>query len=100
MNKFKNFSGITKASNLIKAIANETRLLILCKLYSEESSVTDLVHYTGLSQSSISQHLANLREKQLVKTRRDQQTIYYSIDSPELIEVLKVLHKNFCQCNV
>lgn len=67
---------------LLKAVANEKRLVILCALYKKECSVGALEDVTRLSQSALSQHLAKLRKDGIVKTRRDAQTIYYSIKDP------------------
>ena len=73
------------AARLLKGLANENRLLVLCNLASGELSVGELNERVDLSQSALSQHLAVLREQQLVKTRRESQTIYYSLaDSPAL----------------
>ena len=64
---------------LLKALANQKRLMIVCALYNEEKSVGALEDIVGLSQSALSQHLARLRRDDIVKTRRDAQTIYYSL---------------------
>lgn len=85
------------AASLLLAMSNAKRLLILCKLVSGEMSVNALAEDVGLSQSALSQHLAKLRSRQLVKTRREAQTIYYSIASEEVMEVLKTLYGIFCQ---
>ena len=72
------------AARLLKLVANERRLLILCRLASAgEASVGELARIVGLSQSALSQHLAKLRRDSLVRTRRDAQTIYYSLASRE-----------------
>ena len=67
------------AATMLKAIANESRLLILCHLEGKEMSVTELNDHLELSQSALSQHLAVLRKNELVTTRRESQTIYYSL---------------------
>jgi len=64
-------AGHIEASALMKAMSNEARLMILCRLFDDEKSVTELEQMIGLSQSAISQHLAILRENQLVNTKRD-----------------------------
>ncbi len=70
---------LEQASVLLKALSNESRLLILCILRANgEKNVTELEKLVGLSQSALSQHLARLRRDELVTTRRDAQTIYYS----------------------
>lgn len=85
-----------EASILLKAMSNEHRLLILCQLVPGEKSVGELVRLVGLSQSALSQHLARLRRDNLVRTRRDAQTIYYSIASAEPLAMLKLLYQLFC----
>ncbi len=72
-------SNVALASNLLKALSNERRLLIMCALYKGEKNVGELEEIVGLSQSALSQHLARLRKDGLVTTRRDAQTIYYSL---------------------
>lgn len=80
---------ISNATNLLKALANQKRLEILYILDSEiEKSVSEILPTTGLTQSALSQHLARLREYDLVKTRRDAQTIYYSIKCEKLRALL------------
>ncbi len=85
-----------RASYLLKAMSNEHRLLILCQLVGTERSVGELVKLVGLSQSALSQHLARLRRERLVKTRRDAQTIYYSVASDEALTLLKKLYEIYC----
>ncbi len=68
-----------RASDLLKALGNEHRLVIRCELMGGEKSVGALVRRVGLSQSALSQHLARLRRDELVQTRRAAQTIYYSL---------------------
>jgi ArsR family transcriptional regulator len=84
------------AAHLLKALANEHRLMILCKLAEGELSVGDLVAAIGLSQSALSQHLAKLRADRLVTTRRDAQTIYYRLASADAARVLEVLADIYC----
>ncbi len=67
------------AVKLLKALSNEKRLLIVCSLYQGEKSVGALEDIVGLSQSALSQHLARLRRDKLVRTRREAQTVYYSV---------------------
>ena len=85
-----------EASVLLKAMSNEHRLMILCQLVTGEKSVGELVRLVGLSQSALSQHLARLRRDNLVRTRRDAQTIYYSMASAEPMAVLRLLDQIFC----
>ncbi len=69
----------SEAAETLKLLANEQRLRLLCRLSAGEASVGALVELCGLSQSSVSQHLARLREGRMVATRRDGTTIYYSL---------------------
>jgi DNA-binding transcriptional ArsR family regulator len=85
-----------KASSLLKAMSNEHRLLILCQLVNGEKSVGELVRLVGLSQSALSQHLARLRRDNLVRTRREAQTIYYSVSSDQALAVLEQLYRLYC----
>lgn len=85
------------AAGLLKVMANECRLLILCHLsVSGELSVGQLVERIGLSQSALSQHLAKLREEQLVATRKEAQTVYYRLGDPKAEQLLALLHDLFC----
>lgn len=84
------------AAALLKALSNEKRLLILVALYKNEQCVGDLEKFVNLSQSALSQHLARLRRDGVVKTRRDAQTIYYSIKNPAVACVLKCLCDIYC----
>jgi DNA-binding transcriptional ArsR family regulator len=84
------------AVNLLKALSNERRLLILCAIYKEEKSVSELENIVGLSQSALSQHLARLRRDKLVNTRREAQTIYYSMNDNATQEILKTLYDIYC----
>lgn len=87
-----------EASNLLKAMSNASRLLILCRLLEGEKSVTDLENLIGLSQSAISQHLAVLRENNLVKAVRNGQSILYSIAGDKPRAIIEVLHRIFSSC--
>lgn len=84
------------ASRLMRSLANPQRLLILCALSQGELSVGDLNDRVTLSQSALSQHLAVLRNEQLVSTRRAAQTIYYSLIDGPAVRVLRLLHDEFC----
>lgn len=86
-----------KASTLLKAMSNERRLLILCSLADGELSVGQMEGLIDLSQSALSQHLARLRRDGLVETRRDAQTIYYSLKGEEARTVIMTLHDLFCR---
>ncbi len=84
------------AARLLKALANEHRLLVLCHLLEGERSVGQLNAELDLSQSALSQHLAVLREDGLVATRRESQTIYYRVASDAVSTVLTALHGIYC----
>ncbi|MXO59973.1 metalloregulator ArsR/SmtB family transcription factor [Altererythrobacter salegens] len=84
-----------RASTLLKQLANEQRLLIMCKLMEGECSVSYLAEHIGLAQSATSQHLAKLRETGLLATRRDAQSIYYRIGDENAVRVLKTLCEIF-----
>ena len=86
-----------KASALLKAMANERRLLILCYLADGEKSVGELESLVSLSQSALSQHLARLRRDGLVSTRRAAQTIYYSLAGREAGAIMETLHALYCE---
>ena len=86
----------TEASRLLKALANEKRLLLLCKLVEGERSVSELNSSIELSQSALSQHLAVLRSDGLVSTRREAQTIYYSLVPGPAQQILETLHDIYC----
>ena len=85
-----------RASNLLKAMSNEHRLLVLCQLANGEKSVGQLEKLIGLSQSALSQHLARLRRDSLVQTRRAAQTIFYSLNGHEASEVIGTLYGLYC----
>jgi DNA-binding transcriptional ArsR family regulator len=86
------------AAQLLKLLANETRLLILCRLVAErEMSAGAIVAAAGLGQSAVSQHLAKLRDDSLVATRRDGQTIYYRIADKNVARVIAVLKDIYCR---
>jgi len=80
-------------------MANRYRLMILCQLHQGEKSVTTLQGGVGLSQSALSQHLARLREDGLVKTRRESQTIFYSLATPNVSELIALLYRLYCGPN-
>jgi DNA-binding transcriptional ArsR family regulator len=84
------------ASQFLKALANENRLLLLCLLAEGEKSVTELEQFLQLRQPTISQQLARLRADELVKCRRNGKTIYYSLDSKEARQVIALLYDLFC----
>jgi DNA-binding transcriptional ArsR family regulator len=85
-----------RASAMLKALCNDRRLLILCHLAMGEKSVGQLEQLVALSQSALSQHLARLRREKIVSTRRESQTIYYRISSPEAAALMETLHAIYC----
>lgn len=84
------------AAQLLKALANEKRLMVLCLLAEGERAVGDLNALLDLSQSALSQHLAVLREEKLVQTRREAQSILYSLAPGPAFQVIQTLHKIYC----
>ena len=97
-----NPKGIEKAAaevaGTLRALANERRLMILCKLVEwGEGTVKSLAETVGLSQSALSQHLAKMREEGLVTYRRESQTLWYRISDPRIEDLLATLHKLYCQ---
>lgn len=84
------------AARLLKALGNENRLMLLCLLVEGERSVGELNARLALSQSALSQHLAVLREDGLVQTRREAQTIYYSLVEGPAQRIIDTLHGIYC----
>ena len=85
-----------KASEFLKALSHETRLLILCMLNDGEKTVSELETSLGLQQAVVSQQLARLRADDLVKTRREGRQIYYRISDPNVRLVVDALYRGFC----
>jgi DNA-binding transcriptional ArsR family regulator len=85
-----------QASDLLKALANRHRLMIICQLVDAERSVGELAAFLGIRESTVSQHLALLRRDGLVDTRRDGQTIWYRISSGPARDVVKTLYRIYC----
>ena len=85
-----------RAASLLRTLANERRLMILCQLVEGELSVGALQPRVGLSQSALSQHLALLREEGVVATRREGQSIFYRVADPAALRVLQTLAELFC----
>ena len=88
-----------EASALMKSLANPSRLLVLCALVTREHTVGELEELTGLSQSAVSQHLARLRDEQIVATRRDAQRVFYSLENPGVQALLETMHGIYCADN-
>ncbi|MFN4225071.1 MAG: ArsR/SmtB family transcription factor [Hyphomonas sp.] len=93
-NQFRERAG--EAARLLKAMASEHRLMILCRLGGGEMTVGQLLQGTTLSQSALSQHLAVLREDGLVVTRREGQSIFYRIADPAAVRLIETLADIFC----
>ena len=85
-----------QAVALLKAMANERRLFILCLLLEGELSVGQIAEKLELSQSALSQHLGWLRKDELVSTRKESQTVFYSLNSEEVKSVIQLLHDLYC----
>jgi len=88
------------AAGLMKALGNESRLMILCLLTDQERSVGELNEMISLSQSALSQQLARLREQGIVQTRRESQTIYYSLAPGPADQIIHLLHDLYCGTGV
>lgn len=87
------------ASALLKAMCNQHRLMILCQLATGEKCVGEIEKAVSLGQSALSQHLALLRKEGLVETRRQSQTILYSLKGKEAVAIINTLHGLYCPSN-
>lgn len=85
------------AGQLLKALANPDRLLLLCQLSQGERNVSELEAQLGIQQPTLSQQLAVLRREGLVETRRDGKQIFYRISSPAALAVIETLYRLFCE---
>lgn len=87
-----------EVANVLRSLGNERRLMILCKLVEAgEMTVGALVEAVGLSQSALSQHLAKMRDDNVVTFRRDSQTLWYRIADPRIEQLMAELHRLFCR---
>ena len=86
----------SRASGLMKTLGHKDRLMILCHLAEGEKSVGQIADLLEISQSPLSQHLSRMRKEGLVETRRQAQTIYYSLKSGEASRIVEVLYELFC----
>ncbi len=87
-----------EVAGILRALANERRLMILCQLVEcGESNVSSLAEAVGLSQSALSQHLAKMREEGIVAFRRESQTLWYRIADPRIEQLFATLHRLFCK---
>ncbi|GAC1673982.1 MAG: hypothetical protein NVS9B2_23080 [Steroidobacteraceae bacterium] len=85
-----------EAAMLMKLLAHPVRLMVLCRLLEREHSVSEIGHHCRLSASALSQHLALLRSKGVVQTRRQSQHIHYSIVNGPAVEIIKALFRVYC----
>ena len=85
-----------QAAKLLKTVANPERLMILCHLVSGERSAGDLWSKSKLSQSAFSQHLGVLRKHNIVSTRKEMQTVYYTLTDDKIFQLLNILHSMYC----
>lgn len=90
------FEAVERATDLLKALASRNRLLLLCHLIEGERSVGELARLIEARETAVSQQLALLRKDGLVRTRKDGQTVYYSLASPEAAKVIETLHGIYC----
>jgi len=86
-----------EAAALLKALAHESRLMILCNLIDAEKTVTQLNQTVPLSQSALSQHLAKLRHQGLVTVRKEAQMVYYRLKSDKVSRLLSTLYDIYCR---
>jgi DNA-binding transcriptional ArsR family regulator len=97
--EFRDFeANALEVANTLRALGNERRLMILCKLVEAgEMTVGALVEAVGLSQSALSQHLAKMRDENIVTFRRDSQTLWYRIADSRIEQLMAELHRLFCR---
>ncbi len=87
---------IEQAARALKSIAHPLRLKILCVLGDQEVSVQDIVDHVGTSQSNISQHLAILRDKDVLRTRKDANRVFYRVADPRTLKLIGMMRDVFC----
>lgn len=87
---------VERATDLLKSLASRNRLLLLCNLVEGEKSVGELARLIGARDTAVSQQLALLRKDGIVRTRRQGQTVYYSLASAEAAKVIQTLHDIYC----
>lgn len=88
---------VNRASSLLKLLANNNRLIVLCQLVDCEQCVGELLEHVEISQSALSQNLIRMREQGLLSDRRKGNQIYYRISDNVVNDILKVLHQYFCK---
>lgn len=86
----------SRASDLMKLLGHPHRLMILCELNQGECSVSELSEKIGIAQSPLSQHLARMRHEGVVTSRREAQTVYYSLAGKEVSAVISLLYELYC----
>ena len=92
-----NDADIARAARCLKAMSHPLRLKILCILGSQSISVQDIVEQVGTSQSNISQHLAILREKDILGSKKEANRVYYFIDDERMLKLIKMMREVFCR---
>jgi DNA-binding transcriptional ArsR family regulator len=90
-------SSAADVSDLLKLLGHPDRLMVLCQLKFGEQSVGELSRNLGIKQSPLSQHLARMRHEGVVTSRRDAQTVYYSIADDKIARVIAVLYDLYCE---
>jgi len=91
---------VTLTANVLKAMAHPLRWKILCSLNDKELSVGEIVEQAGTSQSNISQHLEQLRNKNIVVSRRDANRIFYSVRNAEVLKLIGQMRTVLCRANL
>ncbi len=91
-----NDTDINRAARCLKAMSHPLRLKILCVLGTESISVQDIVEQVGTSQSNISQHLAILREKDILAFKKEANKVYYYIDDERMLQLIRMMRDVFC----
>ncbi len=89
-------SGAAQAVTVLKILANEDRLMLMCQLSQGEHCVSELEQELGIAQPTLSQQLGVLRNDGMVNTRRQGKNIYYSVADPRTLEILVLLHRLYC----
>lgn len=90
---------IDRASRSLKAMSHPLRLKILCTLGDQETSVQDIVEQVGTSQSNISQHLAILRDKGILDSRKDANRVYYRVGDARTLRLIEMMREVFCSAS-
>ena len=100
MNLFADDEDIERASRSLKAMSHPLRLKILCTLGEQEVSVQEIVEHVGTSQSNISQHLEQLRNKNIVVARKEANRIFYRIRNGQLLDLIGIMREVLCPANL